>query len=262
MVKLFANLIWRYIPGILQKKVSNLFSKLFEMKLSRLFILPYCIFFGLNSDYLEQFESDSGDEAYLSYSDFFKRKYRSPINIESDSVWPCEGYICDWGYFEEKEKSDVKGQVIDLNSIFATLAEDMKDYFFLNVFLHNHNYHRVHAPISGTISNIIKIPGDLVFLRPWFYRRADVSYPAIRNERVIFEIADQNNKPWYMAMVGGFGVGTIELSAGIAIGSLVTVGQEIGKFKLGSTVCLATPVGVDVQKFLQQVSVGQKISSI
>ena len=215
--------------------------------------------FSLDTDYLSEFEPESGDVVYSSYDDFFKRKYKIAPEIESPFSWPCEGYICDWGFFKEKKDSLVKGQLLDLNKIFLSEAQNTQDYYFVNVFLHNHNYHHVHTPVTGRISKITKIPGDLIFLRPWFYSRNDVSYPALRNERVIFEIIDQNQKPWYMAMVGGFGVGSIELRDGIALGSLVKVGEEIAKFNLGSTVCIASPHQISVKKYLQTIVVGEKI---
>lgn len=232
------------------------------MRVSRLIIYPYCLFFGLNADYLNQFESESGETSYFSYADFFKRKFKVKPVIESAHVWPCEGYVCDWGLFSEKNNSMIKGQKLDLNAVFHSRSDVTKKYFFTNIFLHNHNYHRVHAPIDGTITKISFVPGDLVFLRPWFYKRADVSYPAIRNERVIFEITDVNQNPWYMALVGGFGVGAIEISDEIKIGTRIQCGQEVAKFNLGSTVCLASPDRIEVESYLQIVKVGQKLNLI
>jgi phosphatidylserine decarboxylase len=259
VLKLFANAFWLYTPGYFQKKVSYLFSNLFKHKFTKAFIAPYCLFFGLENDYLEQFESETGKSSYYSYSDFFNRRYRTAPKIEAEVVWPCEGYLCDWGAFSEKNNSVVKGQRVDLNSIFASDKKVTKDYQFLNIFLHNHNYHRVHSPLSGRITKMTSIPGNLVFLRPWFYKRKDVSYPAFRNERLVFEIVDSNNKPWYVALVGGFGVGTIETSPEISVNSQISVGQELAKFNLGSTVCIAGPFEKREAKYLQVVRVGESM---
>lgn len=261
MLKVFANFFWIRLPGLLQKQISKVFSKIFSLKSSRFFILPYCLIFGLSTDYLDQFESESGESSYGSYSDFFKRKYKNEFAVESSQIWPCEGYVCDWGSFSSKNQSRVKGQILDLNEIFRSQPSATKDYHFINIFLHNHNYHRVHSPIDGEISNIVTVPGDLIFLRPWFYKKEDVSYPAFRNERYVFEIKDKNNQTWYLAMVGGFGVGSIELESGIGKGSRVQAGQEIAKFNLGSTVCLAMPVQVKIEQFLQTVRPGQKLQT-
>ena len=60
-------------------------------------------------------------------------------------------------------------------------------------------------------------------------------------------------------MVGGFGVGSIEIKNSIQIGASVLAGEELGHFNLGSTVCLASPYKISVEKYLQKTSVGQKI---
>ena len=259
MIKVFANHFWVFLPNTLQLKISKVFSLFFELKISRLLIRPYCSFFGLNSEYLGQFESESGNATYGSYSDFFRRRYKTDPVIESDLVWPCEGYICDWGSFKEKKDSMVKGQKLDLSLIFSQDRKIDDNYYFVNVFLHNHNYHYVHAPVTGHIKRITRIAGDLIFLRPWFYERSDVSYPSFRNERVIYEIEDAEKKVWYLAMVGGFGVGSIEVFSQADENSEVRVGQQIGRFKLGSTVCIASPYSLVSENYLQTVVVGQKI---
>lgn len=262
MVKLFANWFWINLPGLLQKKISRRFSFVFDRPWSRFIIAPYCFILGLSSDYLEQFQPESESTTYESYSDFFKRKYKSPPKIESNFAWPCEGYVCDWGHFKQKKDSVVKGQKMNLNSIFHSEPNTTQNYFFINTFLHNHNYHRVHSPCHGQITKILKISGDLIFLRPWFYQKNDVSYPAFRNERFIFEIKDSLSRSWYLAMIGGFGVGTIEVSSKIQVGCDVKAGQELGQFKLGSTVCLATPDTIKIEKYLEVVYVGKKLQTV
>ena len=259
MLKIFANIFWIYTPGFFQKSFSRYFSLLFELKVSRFLILPYCLFFGLGDDYLDLFESETSPSSYSSYSDFFNRKYKNTIQINSEKIWPCEGYVCDWGWFNEKNNSIVKGQKINLNHIFKSNEKMTKMHFFTNIFLHNHNYHRVHSPIQGRIVSIKNISGELVFLRPWFYNRKDVSYPAFKNERVIFEMTDEQDRAWYLAMVGGFGVGTVELAKEIYVGCYIEPGQEIAKFKLGSTVCLASPCEIKVKNDLQLVRVGEDL---
>lgn len=109
---------------------------------------------------------------------------------------------------------------------------------------------------------ITKIPGDLIFLRPWFYKNGDASYPAFRNERMVVELKDASGRIWFLSMVGGFGVGTIELHHNIDVGSTLQAGEEMALFKLGSTVCLAIPEAVQIDHHLQAVSVGKNLLSI
>jgi phosphatidylserine decarboxylase len=259
MLNLFSRLFWVKLPDRLQVYLSELFSKVFRLKFTALFIIPYCLIFSLDTDYTNQFEPESGDSRYSSFNDFFKRRYKIFPKVQSDLIWPCEGFICDWGAFSEKNNSIVKGQKIDLNQIFQSNPEKTRDHFFVNVFLHNHNYHRVHSPVDGEVKSIVRIPGGLVFLRPWFYDRKDVSYPAFKNERVVIEVLDKKNKSWWIALVGGFGVGSIDVTNGIQVGTSIQMGQEIGKFNLGSTVCIASPCPISIEKYLQTITVGGKI---
>ena len=256
MIKLFANFFWIFTPTWFQKTVSRYFSLFFKTELSRLIILPYCLFYGIDEDYLSRFVSDSGDTTYKSYDDFFNRKYKSFPRAQSQMIWPCEGYVCDWKIVESGKSSFIKGDHYELGAVFDVPNDQIENHYFVNVFLHNHNYHRVHAPVDGEIVSIKRVPGGLVFLRPWFYKRQDVSYPAFKNERVIFEIKDKQNQTWYMAMIGGFGVGTIKYDDQL---KEITKGQEIGRFHLGSTVCIASPYQINNLSYLQKVSVEQPL---
>ncbi|MCK6599683.1 MAG: hypothetical protein L6Q37_15060, partial [Bdellovibrionaceae bacterium] len=124
MLKVFANLFWVKLSAELQKRISSVFAFMWTTKFSRFVILPYCWLFSLDSDYLEQFESEAQKNRYSSYSDFFERRYKKFPQIKSSQVWPCEGYVCDWGIFNEKTDSLVKGQRLDLNSIFQSDPKD------------------------------------------------------------------------------------------------------------------------------------------
>lgn len=218
-------------------------------------IVPYCLFFGLDSTYLNQFEPDSEAFAYESYSDFFKRKFKKTPIVQSDLIWPCEGYVCDWGFIKDKQITTVKGQKIEALQIFGEqhqIALDEKS-FFINIFLHNHNYHRIHAPTELKVESIDYVSGDLVFLRPWFYSIEQVSKPALLNERATIRFSDENNQAWLITFVAGFGVGGISLESFLKPGSIVQAGQEIGHFQLGSTICMVTPFEVTIDRYLQPV---------
>jgi phosphatidylserine decarboxylase len=214
---------------------------------------------GLDADYLNQFEPDTVYSDYNSYHDFFRRRYKQSPLLQGNYVWPCEGYICDWGQLIDKSTTSVKGQSLTPSRMFSTTNELSADYYFVNIFLHNHNYHRVHAPVNAIVTNVETIPGDLVFLRPWFYSQEKVSVPAFRNERVCIELQDAQLKKWYLLMVGGFGVGTIQLAERFKVGTYFHQGEELGMFQLGSTVCMATPVALNISRYLHEVEVGQAL---
>ncbi len=259
-MKCFALFYSRHVPHFLQILISKIFSVFFRLSVSKFIIPIYCKMYGLNDDYLAQFQSaqtTTKEKGYLSFSDFFKRRYRTALIVAGALIWPCEGYVCDWGLVEDIEISDLKGDIVDVDEIFKTDRKSMKHHYFVNVFLHNHNYHRVHAPTDGVIRSIKTVSGGLSFLRPWLYEKESRSYPAHHNERTVFEIEDMNQKTWWVTLVGGFGVGTIKMTRETYVGALLAVGQEIAWFELGSTVCIASPYAIPVERYLQGVSAGQ-----
>ena len=112
--------------------------------------------------------------------------------------------------------------------------------------LHNNNYHRIHAPVKGKVTRMERIDGDLVLLRPWAYKQP--STPALRNERINIDIIDEQDRKWYLSIVGGPGVGSIVVIDGIEVGTEVNVGEEISLFLLGSTCCIASPESNEASK--------------
>lgn len=49
-------------------------------------------------------------------------------------------------------------------------------------------------------------------------------------------------RPWYLSIVGGPGVATINISESVQIGAQVSIGSEIASFRIGSTCCIDGPL--------------------
>ncbi|MBL6448870.1 phosphatidylserine decarboxylase [Fulvivirga sp. 29W222] len=240
--------IWGLLPAYWQKQVSKIYSKVYNKTFTRYIIQPYCKFNGLGDDYLGLFQSENGRKGYRNFQDFFTRKYIEPPKINSPYIWPCEGLLCDIGLVSSMPKINVKGDKRHIRAIFGSYGSKIPDdYYFSNIFLHNNNYHRIHAPVSGTAVDYERIPGELILLRPWVYK-TDPSLPAIRNERVNVILRDDDGLFWYLSIVGGPAVGTIVLNKNFKPGTYLSIGDEIGMFLLGSTCCMATPIESTVIK--------------
>lgn len=250
--------IWGVMPGRTQRWISRVYADVYNKNWSKKLIKPYCKAHYNDPNYLEQFIPASGAESYKNFQDFFTRLWKTPPSIQSQYVWACEGLLCEYGKIDELSLVRVKGQTRHLRTIFGAAGEEIpEDYYFSNVFLHNNNYHRIHAPINGTIKRIEHIPGDLVLLRPWAYKNP--SLPALRNERINVDIEDEQGRTWYLSIVGGPGVGAIVLGGETTIGSEVGIGNEIATFLLGSTCCIATPEPITKNKIGDQVYMGDPI---
>ncbi|UJH67276.1 phosphatidylserine decarboxylase [Allomuricauda sp. SCSIO 65647] len=234
--------VWGALPSHLQRKISTAYTTLYQKRFSKYIISPYLWLNYSDKTYLDKFKPPMGKEAYDNFQDFFTREFKVMPDNPSPWVWPCEGLLCDMGHVDGLQESKVKSDTRRIDVIFG-VEKDLipKEHVFTNVFLHNKNYHRIHSPISGTISRIQHVPGDLVVLRPWIYKQ-NPSLPAFRNERYNIDITDEMGRVWYLSIVGGPAVGTIELGKNIKVGSTVEKLQELSIFYLGSTCCMAAPL--------------------
>lgn len=234
--------LWGNLPSPLQRKISRKYAAIYEKPYSKRWIKPYVHYYFKNKNYLDAFIPPEGKTEFENFQDFFTRRFKEQPSNPSDWVWPAEGLLCDHGLTRHKQGSCVKGEYRTLETIFGLPAHSLpRDYHFSNVFLHNKNYHRIHAPVSGTITRIQHVPGDLVILRPWIYK-ADPSLPAFRNERYNIDITDRDGRTWYLSVVGGPAVGTIALAREVKQGAPVNKLDELALFYLGSTCCMASPL--------------------
>lgn len=233
--------LWGNLPSNLQRGISAWYASLYTKPYSKKIIGPYLRVNYSDKNYLQKFKPPNGKKEFTNFQDFFTREFKELPQNQSAHVWPCEGLLCDMGSVADTTISNVKGDKRHIEAIFQKGEGTIpKDYYFTNVFLHNKNYHRIHAPISGTVSRIQHVPGDLVVLRPWIYKQ-NPSLPALRNERYNIDIVDIWGRTWYLSIVGGPAVGTIALPKKISVGSTVKKLEEIALFYLGSTCCMAAP---------------------
>ncbi|MEM9076260.1 MAG: phosphatidylserine decarboxylase [Bacteroidota bacterium] len=234
--------LWGNLPSPIQRHLSSWYSSVYDRPYSKKIINTYIRLNYSDKDYLKKFKPPYGKREFESFQDFFIREFRELPDSNSPFVWPCEGLLCDENKVSNLEYVQVKTDIRSVATVFGLKNNEIpKNYTFTNVFLHNKNYHRIHSPISGTITRIQHIPGDLIVLRPWIYKQ-NPSIPAFRNERYNIDIEDDHGRIWYMSIVGGPAVGTIELSQDTQIGKKVKQLQELSLFYLGSTCCMASPV--------------------
>ncbi len=249
--------IWGRFSGSAHFATSGFIAKLYNLRISRFFIKPYCYWQYGEWNYCQNFRPGNNSSNYRCFQDFFVREFRTPPTITSQSVWPCEGYLCEVGKVGELDLVKIKGEKRHLKTVFGESRDIPKDSYFSNVFLHNNNYHHIHAPTEGKISKIERIPGKLLLLRPWAYCKRP-SLPALTNERVNVDIIDKKGKSWLLSIVGGPLVATIKLAKEIAVGENVMPGQKLATFELGSTCCMLSPV-FPSKAVGEMVSMGESI---
>nr|WP_154325402.1 archaetidylserine decarboxylase [Pantoea sp. 201603H] len=206
-------------------------------------------------------EAQKPDTAtYRTFNDFFVRPLRDdarPIDADPNLlVLPADGAISQLGRIDGDSIFQAKGHFYSLESLLAgnyQLADKFRDGEFVTTYLAPRDYHRVHMPCNGILREMIYVPGDLFSVNP--LTAQNVPNLFARNERVICYF-DTEFGPMVQILVGATIVGSIETAWSGTVtpprqgvikrwtwpgaeeeGAVVLLkGQEMGRFKLGSTV--------------------------
>ncbi|WP_182911245.1 archaetidylserine decarboxylase [Pseudoalteromonas gelatinilytica] len=199
---------------------------------------------------------------YKTFNEFFTRPLKEgirPLAEESDIIaHPVDGAISQLGDVVDGQIIQAKGHDYSLQALLGGKEEDTAPFLggkFATIYLAPKDYHRIHMPVDGTLSKMIYVPGDLFSVNP--LTAQNVPNLFARNERVV-AIFDTEIGPLAMVLVGATIVasietiwaGTVTPPAGKDVFSwnypttgdnAITLkkGEEMGRFKLGSTVILA-----------------------
>ncbi len=200
-------------------------------------------------------------EQYNSFNDFFTRSLKAearPIDTASDAIpSPVDGAVSQLGTIEQGQLIQAKGQSFSLTDLLGGNRDRARPFMggqFATLYLSPRDYHRVHMPMTGTLREMVYVPGALYSVN----QTTAENVPGLfaRNERLV-AIFDTENGPMAMVLVGAMIVAAIEtVWAGLITPQrrALTVtdftnpqpvtlekGQEMGRFLLGSTVILCYP---------------------
>jgi len=196
---------------------------------------------------------------YACFNDFFTRAIdleTRPIDDDDNSFCsPVDGAMSQFGRINN-------GKIIQAkNHDYSTLeilggdtdrAEAFKQGEFCTIYLAPKDYHRIHMPCDGKLTAMSHIPGKLFSVNP--LTANNVPNLFARNERVVSYFDTEFGK-FAMVSVGATIVGSIETvwAGNVTPPSCKEVrtweyeneqqielkkGEEMGRFKLGSTVVL------------------------
>ena len=104
---------------------------------------------------------------YKSFNDFFTRSLKQGVReIDSNPnsiVSPADGAISQLGKIGDGAIFQAKGQQFTVENLIADpqLAEPFKNGQFVTVYLSPRDYHRVHMPFAGTLTETLYVPGEL-----------------------------------------------------------------------------------------------------
>lgn len=199
---------------------------------------------------LEECQKKAG---FTSFDDFFTRQLRDgvrPLDADPRAVLsPADGHLDSLGRVESGREFRIKGRPYRVEDLVGSReeAESFSDGAGFVVYLSPRDYHRLHAPLPGRVTQIRSMPGD-------YFPVNDVGVQYVRD---LFAI----NRRVAISMVTGPELGhvrmTVVLVAAIIVGRIsvpfidardvplgvhrldpavhVGLGAEIGCFHLGST---------------------------
>lgn len=215
--------------------------------------------------------ADPDYENYPHFNAFFTRPLKEGARdiCEEGIASPADGAISQLGDIVDGRIFQAKGQSYTAQELLggdAALAAPFAGGKFATIYLSPKDYHRVHMPTAGTLRHGIYVPGDLFSVNN---ATAD-NVPRLfsRNERYV-AIFDTQYGPMAMVLVGAMIVAGIETVWGGQVAPIkrtlqrtdypchidtqqLAKGDEMGRFKLGSTVVLL--FGKDALEWAEDLS--------
>lgn len=237
-----------------QQTLSKLAGKLANCKIK--IIKNFFIKF-----FMEKYHVTLGDAVfenpndYPDFNSFFTRELKPSARIIASNdnaiISPVDGTVSQIGKIFADQLIQAKNFHYSLSALLGEekIAEHFQNGTFATIYLAPKNYHRVHMPISGKLSKMLYIPGNLFSVNNETAK--NISNLFTKNERVV-TIFDTDIGKMAVVLVGAIIVGNIETVWAGTINSqhgkniiekdyntesmFLNRGAEMGRFKLGSTV--------------------------
>jgi len=209
-------------------------------------------------DMMEAEEPDT--TRYKSFNDFFTRRLRNGARplAAADVICPADGVISQLGEIEQGKILQAKGSYYTVEELLGGDVERAAQFHggnFATIYLSPKDYHRVHMPVSGVLTESLYVPGKLFSVNTVTAENVDRLFA--RNERLVCYF-DTPRGPVAVILVGAMIVAGIEtVWAGrvappprqaqrvdyqhLPDAVELEKGAEMGRFCLGSTVILLYP---------------------
>lgn len=219
--------------------------------------------------------------AYASFNDFFTRHLSKGVRVFAKTryISPVDGAISESGKIQKNKLIQAKGIDYRIEDLIVESKDSCTPYYngsFMTIYLSPIDYHRVHMPITGKLVKQTYIPGKLYSVQP--FTTENIPNIFSENERLVLHF-ETNSGPFILVLVGATIVGCMgtswqgDLKRQNKIDSKIwspaieiKQGEEVGYFKLGSTVILlwpesANPEWVEKWNSGKQTRLGQAIAN-
>lgn len=196
---------------------------------------------------------------YRSFNAFFTRPLKPDARSIDDNnnvlIHAVDGTVSQFGDINSDSIFQAKGHDFSLTTLLGgkpEIAAPFKNGKFATIYLAPRDYHRIHMPVEGTLTDMIYVPGELFSVNPLTAQNIPGLFA--RNERVV-ALFDTPVGKMAMVLVGATIVasietvwsGTVTPPAGKNVqhwsyekdseaAVKLEKGAELGRFKLGSTI--------------------------
>ncbi|WP_347989683.1 archaetidylserine decarboxylase [Methylomonas sp. AM2-LC] len=194
--------------------------------------------------------------AYKNFNQFFTRELQAgarPLTAEAEAIAsPADGVISQAGAITEGRIFQAKDHSYTVEELLGGNSDRAKPFVngsFATIYLSPKDYHRLHMPLSGTLTEMVHIPGRLFSVNGTTVNNVPNLFA--RNERVAC-IFDSEAGPVALILVGAIFVSSVEtVWHGVVTppsckeprswqysvdAPQLAKGAEMGRFNMGSTI--------------------------
>lgn len=219
--------------------------------IKRLLIRAFCFCYAVDLS-----EAARGSQAdYQTFNDFFTRSLKAGARPLAGALCcPADGAVAALGRVGQARLLQAKGVDYSLAELLGEAdASRFEGGSYIAIYLAPHNYHRFHLPCAGELLGAKYIPGALFSVNAATARHRRRLFA--RNERLVAHFAGRQGAFAYV-MVGALLVAGIEpvwrtspypprRARQEAVKRRFAQGEELGRFRMGSTVILVFERALD-----------------
>ncbi len=225
-------------------------------------------------------------DSYEHFNAFFTRQLKPEVRPRDahpqSLLCPVDGAVSQAGAIDGDQIFQAKGHHYSTEALLgdARLARRYENGQFATLYLSPRDYHRIHMPCDGTLTDTVHVPGRLFSVAPFTVEGIPGLFA--RNERLVCQFQGQQG-PFVMVLVGAILVSSIQTVWGGVhtppyarsvqhrhfddpnSAPSLKAGEEMGRFNMGSTVIILFPAdgpGLDPLVPGQTVRWGQRIGQL
>jgi phosphatidylserine decarboxylase len=194
--------------------------------------------------------------AFKSFNDFFTRELKAdarPLSTVTNAiVSPADGVVSQAGNITAGDIFQAKGKSFTATELLGgseQRAAPFNEGIFTTIYLSPKDYHRLHIPLTGILTEMVHVPGKLFSVNA----ATTETVPRLfaRNERVCC-LFDTEAGPMALILVGAIFVSSVEtvwhgvvtpptktsVQNWLYEKGAITIekGEEMGRFNMGSTI--------------------------